>query len=245
MKFWRTVIRIMESLVNLMILLCFLPILFFGVYAVWDSQQIYKQADQTLYQTYRPVATADESFAELRAINPDVFGWLMVDGTNIDYPLVQSDTNSKYVNTDVKGEFSLSGSIFLDCRNDIAFTDVNSIIYGHHMQKDAMFGSLDQFADPDFFDTHSHGKLFYGDAWHPIEFFAFVNADAYDPVLFNAELDGSEGNQIYLDYVKEHAEVFRALSFAPDEHYIALSTCADTSTNGRHLLIGRIVGDPA
>lgn len=236
-------IRIAESLVNLMIVLCFLPLLLYGAYAIWDSQQVFEQADQTVYLTYSPVANADESFAELQAVNPEVFGWLMVDGTNIDYPLVQSDTNSKYVNTDIKGEFSLSGSIFLDCRNDNSFTDVNNVIYGHHMQKKAMFGSLDQFADPDYFNTHPHGKLFFSGRWHRIEFFAFVDADAYDPVLFNAELSGTEGNQIYLDYVREHAGIFRELAFTPDEHYIALSTCADTSTNGRHLLIGRIMDD--
>ena len=85
------------------------------------------------------------SFEELQKINPEVFGWLNIPDTHIDYPLVQAEGNSKYVNTDVKGNFSLSGSIFLDCRNHKDFSDCNHIIYGHHMQKDAMFGELERF----------------------------------------------------------------------------------------------------
>lgn len=245
MNFWKIIIKVADALVSLLIVLCFLPVLLYGAYAIWDSEQIYKQADQSVYQTYRPVSAVGESFAELQEINPEVFGWLMVDGTNIDYPLVQAETNSKYVNTDVNGEFSLAGSIFLDCRNDNTFSDVNSVIYGHHMQKDVMFSGLERFADQDYFDAHPYGKVFYTNAWHKIEFFAFVNADAYDSVMFNTELSGSEGHQIYLDYVREHAGIFLDLSFTPEDHYIALSTCADTSTNGRYILVGRIVNDQA
>lgn len=240
MKYFKKIIRAADSLLNLMIELFFIPILLYGIYAVWDSEQIYVQADSSVYQTYRPVSDTDYSFTKLKEINPEVFGWLVVDGTNIDYPLVQSDNNSKYVNTDVEGEFSLSGSIFLDCRNSSSFTDLNNIIYGHHMQKEAMFGQIELFEDEKHLDKHRYGKIFYDSKWHNIEFFAFVHTDAYDTVLFNAKLSGTEGNKIYLDCVKEKSLNFRDLHFQEDEHYISLSTCTSTSTNGRHILIGRI-----
>lgn len=240
MQFWRKIINIADKLVNGLILLFFVPLLLYGVYALWDAQQVYKQADGAVYQTYRPTADADQSFEELRQVNPEVFGWLSIEDTNIDYPLVQAENNSKYVNTDVNGAFSLAGSIFLDYHNDKSFTDVNHVIYGHHMQKDAMFGELEQFGDQTYFDEHPRGEIFYDGEWHNIDFFAFVATDAYDAVLFNTELDGAEGNKIYLDYVKEHAQNFRPLYFSAEEHYIALSTCTSDSTNGRHILIGRI-----
>lgn len=244
MRFWRRIISIADHLVNLMIALFFVPVLLYGGYALWDSEQVYQQADQSVYNTYKPAADAAQSFDQLQQINPEVFGWLVVEDTGIDYPLLHTDTNSKYVNTDVNGKFSLAGSIFLDCRNDGGFTDINNVIYGHNMQKDAMFGELEQFGDKAFFDAHPYGKLFYNDQWHTIEFFAFVHADAYDTVLFNTELSGAEDSRTYLAYVKELAQNFRHLSFGEEEHFIALSTCTSTSTNGRHILIGRITDMP-
>lgn len=241
MKFWQKTLRIADSLVNLIIALFFLPILLYGIYAIWDSEQVYKNADQTVYQTYRPVSDTTASFEQLKEINPEVFGWLVIEGTNIDYPLVQAQNNSKYVNTNVEGKFSLAGSIFLDCRNDNSFTNVNHVVYGHNLSKDAMFGELEEFGNESFFDQHPCGKIFYDDQWHKIEFFAFAHADAYDSVIFNADLKGETGNQTYLDYVKEKASIFKDLSFTSDEHYISLSTCTSNTTNGRHILIGRIV----
>lgn len=239
MNRWKKVIQIADHTFNLLIVVCFLPILLYGVYAIWDSGQLYNQADASLYETYRP-SKDDISFEELKKINPEVFGWLILDKTHIDYPLVQATDNSKYVNTDVKGEFSLSGSIFLDYRNKNDFSDINNIIYGHHMQKDKMFGELEYFDEKTYFDEHRYGQLYYDDKWHEVEFFAFLHADAYDSVLYNTEFQGNAGGQTYLNYVRKNAKNFRELHFKPDEHYVALSTCTSSSTNGRHILVGRI-----
>ncbi|TBX12246.1 class B sortase [Clostridium perfringens] len=237
---WEKVIRIADNIVNILIILCFLPILLYGVYAVWDSKQIYHHADASLYEIYRPASEDKLSFEALQKINPEVFGWLIVKGTHVNYPLVQSSNNSKYINTDAKGEFSLSGSLFLDSRNKKNFSDMNNIIYGHNMEKRAMFGELKDFGDKEFFEKHKYGELYYEDKWHKIEFFAFLNADAYDPILYNTVMHGSNDCKRYLDYVRGKAKQFRILPFQEEEHFVALSTCTSTSTNGRHILIGRI-----
>lgn len=226
-----------------MIVLCFLPLLLYGLYGIWDSNQINQQADASLYETYKPIAKESKPFAELQELNPEVFGWLTVDKTNIDYPLVQGEDNSKYVNTDVQGKFSLSGSIFLDCGNNKDFSNLNSIIYGHHMAKDAMFGELEYFKEPSYFEEHSYGKLYYEGKWHKVEFFAFVHSNAYDSVLYDTSLYNIIDVSRYLDYVKRHAQYFKDLSFDEDERFVTLSTCTSDSTNGRHLLIGRILED--
>ena len=89
------IIRFADHFVKFLIILCFLPLLLFGIYAVWDSEQIYKQADSTVYETYKPASEDNLSFEELKKINPEVFGWLQVDQTHIDYPILQSEDNSK------------------------------------------------------------------------------------------------------------------------------------------------------
>ena len=170
MKNAKKIIRIADKTVNWLIVICFLPLLLYGIYGIWDSNRINQQADASNYETYKPTAENDMAFAELQKKNPEVFGWLTVDKTHIDYPLVQGEDNSEYVNRNVLGEFSLSGSIFLDCNNKKDFSDMNSIIYGHHMAKDAMFGELEYFQEKSYFEKHSHGELYYEGKWHTVEF---------------------------------------------------------------------------
>lgn len=239
MKNWKRVIQIADCAINLLIILCFLPPLLYGIYAIWDSNQVYQQADSSLYETYKP-SEATLSFEELQKINSEVFGWLTIEGTHIDYPLVQAANNSKYVNTDVKGEFSLSGSIFLDCRNQKNFSDTNHIIYGHHMDKEAMFGELQYFEKQSYFEKHKYEEIYYEGQWHKIEFFAFLNVDAYDSVIYNPYINGENERLNYLNYIREYAQHFRELPFQSEERYVVLSTCTSSSTNGRHVLVGRI-----
>lgn len=205
----------------------------------WDSAQISQQAESSLYETYRPTDD-DLSFEELRKLNPEVFGWLSVYGTHIDYPLVQGKDNIKYVNTDAKGNFALSGSIFLDARNNKSFQDINNILYGHHMEKKTMFGELSSFSNKDYFEKHQYGTIYYDDKWHGIEFFAFLHADAYDSILYNPKIDGEVGRKSYQNYVKSHAMNYREIQLENNDHYVILSTCTSDSTNGRHILVGRL-----
>lgn len=234
----RKIIQIADHLVNAIIVSFCVLLILYGGYGLWDSAQINKQAESYVYQTYKPDDKL--SFKKLRQINPEVFGWLTVENTHIDYPLVQGKDNSKYVNTDAKGEFSLSGSLFLDCRNHKDFSDMNHIIYGHHMDKDAMFGELEYFQEQIYFEKHKFGKLYYKGKWHPIEFFSFLHVDAYDEQIYNTTLKDESDRLSYLDYIRTNAQHFRELSFQPEDRYIILSTCTSSSTNGRHVLVGRI-----
>ena len=97
--------------------------MFLSGYMLWDSHQVYQTADAKNYEAYIPTEKSTKSFEELQKINPDVCAWLTVDGTKIDYPVVQGETNLEYINQDIYGEFALSGSIFLDSRNDRKFID--------------------------------------------------------------------------------------------------------------------------
>lgn len=234
----RKIIRILDHVVNAIIISFCVLLMLYGGYGLWDSAQVNKQAESQNYQTYRPDDPL--SFDKLKQINPEVFGWLTVEKTHIDYPLVQGSDNSKYVNTDAKGEFSLSGSLFLDCRNHKDFSDMNHIIYGHHMDKEAMFGELEYFQDETYFENHQLGKLYYEGKWHLLEFFSFLQVDAYDEQIYNTTLKNESDRLQYLEYLRSNAQYFKELSFQPEDRYVVLSTCTSTSTNGRHVLVGRI-----
>ena len=103
--------KILEILAALFIIL----MLLYGAYSLWDTCQINRRAFISgELMKYKPAGKMDESpsLQELQKINPDVCAWLTVDGTKIDYPVVQGETNLEYINQDIYGEFALSGSIF-------------------------------------------------------------------------------------------------------------------------------------
>jgi sortase B len=240
----RSAVRITNSMVNNMVLTMVILLLAFAGYALWDSSQIYSAADRSTYSVYKPtVEDAGKTFQELQAINPEVFAWLTVYDTNIDYPVVQGEENMKYVNTNVEGEYSLSGSIFLDSGNKKDFSDFNSIVYGHHMEKKAMFGEIGEFADKAMFDSHQYGNIYYNGEDRGIEFFAFVHTDAYDTKVFTTKVYEEDEKQAYLDHLYENAVYTRDMDISLDDNLILLSTCSSSSTNGRDILVGRITGN--
>ena len=220
-----------------------LLLLAFAGYALWDSNQIYEAADKSHYETYKPsVLDEGKSFKELQDINPEVFAWLNVYGTNIDYPVTQGENNMKYVNTNAEGQYSLSGAIFLDYRNSKDFSDFNSIIYGHHMEKHTMFGDLDIFLEKEGFDSHRYGNLYFDGKDHGIEFFAFLIVDAYDYTVFRPNV-GDHERQAYLEGLLEKSVYFRDIGISATDRLVMLSTCSVDATNGRDILVGRITDE--
>lgn len=230
--------RVLTAVIGVILIL----ILFYACFALWDTWRIYDRAgiDDSLLQYKPQLIDNSEGFAELMAINPDVCAWLTVDDTHIDYPVVQGSDNVHYVNTDVYGDFSLSGSIFLDFRNERDFSDSYSLIYGHHMDADAMFGELDEFVQRDYFEEHTTGTLYLPENSCDIEWFACLKVDAYDAQIFSPG-DFTESEQdALLTYLLEHAVQYREIGVTNENRILALSTCSDTSTNARIILAGRL-----
>lgn len=222
--------------------LLMLVMLAFGGFALWQDAAISRGAFAGAeLLSYKPaVLTADNpTLAELQAVNPDVCGWLTVDGTGIDYPVVQGATNMDYINRDVYGQFSLSGAVFLDSRSAKDMTDAYTIVYGHHMDNGAMFGDVAKFVEQDYFDAHPAGSISLPGAAYTIELFACLEADAYDTVLYTPERY-TDDVQPLLDYAAAHAVQQRDIGAAAGDKLIALSTCAGAETNGRVVLLGRL-----
>ncbi|MDR0491542.1 MAG: class B sortase [Oscillospiraceae bacterium] len=233
-----------NSTINIILLTVILVLLAFAGYALWDSKQIYLAADKSNYAIYKPtVENEGKSFRELQEINSEIFAWLSVYGTNIDYPVTQGQDNMKYVNTNAEGLYSLSGSIFLDFGNSRDFSDFNSIIYGHHMEKKAMFGEIGNFAEKGMFDNHMYGNLYFDGKDHGIVFFAFVHTNAYDGSTYSTNVTGQEARQIYLDNLLTKSIHKREIGVTTEDHIVLLSTCSSSSTNGRDILVGKITDE--
>ena len=244
-KIGKKTIRLAHSVVNTVVLIIILLLLVFACYAIWDSSEVNRAADASRYDKFRPtVEDEGASFEELRAINPEVFAWLTVYGTHIDYPVVQTTNNLKYVNTDAMGNYSLSGAIFLDYQNSPDFTDFNNILFGHHMEKKTMFGEIGQFAEKSYFDAHRYGMLYYNGLEHGLEFFAIVHTDAYNNTVFQPNIKEPDEQQKYLDMLYQIAIHMREdVPVTISDRIVLLSTCSESSTNGRDILVGKITDE--
>ena len=87
--------------------------------------------------------------------NPDTVGWLSIPGTDINYPVVQRESdNDYYLNHSFEGEDDSNGTLFVDYRSDIVNEHSNTIIYGHNMNSGLMFGNLDAYLDQDYYNSH-------------------------------------------------------------------------------------------
>jgi len=244
-KIGKRMIRLTHGFVNIIVLVIILLLLVFASYAIWDTNQVHQAANAERYEKFKPsVEDEGASFDQLHALNPEVFAWLTVYGTHIDYPVEQGPDNLKYVNTDALGNYSLSGAIFLDSKNSMDFSDFNSILYGHHMEKMTMFGEIGEFSDKPYFDARKYGMLYYNGLEHGLEFFAFVHTDAYDPFVFRVNLADPAEQQAYLDMLLQTAKYVRKdVPVSIDDRIVLLSTCSEVTTNGRDLLVGRITDE--
>jgi sortase B len=235
-------VDIADTIVNTVTFIAILLLILIGCYAIWDAEQVYQAASEKHYDIYKPVED-EKSFEELRAINPEVFAWITVYGTHIDYPVVQGEDNIKYVNMSVEGYYSLTGAIFLDADSKSDFSDFSSILYGHNMEKYAMFGEIGEFAKKPFFDERKYGNLYYAGKDHGLEFFAFLHADAYDNSVFKTGIRSKGESSAYLDKLIAMAINTRNVPVTTDDRIVLLSTCSPDSTNGRDILVGRITDE--
>ena len=94
------------------------------------------------YWRYLKMSLINVNFDELKSINKDTVGWISVNGTNINYPYVQTSDNKYYLTRDFEKNYNSAGWVFLDYRNSTNFEDKNTIIYAHGRYDKTMFGTL-------------------------------------------------------------------------------------------------------
>jgi len=163
------------------------------------------------YEKLRQYAPDD---TRLFSINMDYAGWIRINGTNIDYPMVQAD-NTKYINTTFRGKENPAGAIFIDSRSIGNFDEPLTIIHGNNTERNLMFGSLHEYSSGDYLHQHQNIAVFtpFGDilTYHIFAAFA-TNLDNQLFTLYDAEEE----------YI---INFFISTGAAPDAtHFLVLST---------------------
>lgn len=243
-------LQTLNSLVNFVILICLLVAIAYAGFALWDNHRIYTAAEdiQLQMEKIKPIIdeeTGGASFEELLAINSDVRAWVTLDGTAIDYPVVQGTTNRTYLNMDVYGDFALAGSIFLDSRNQGDFSAPYNLLYGHHMSGSRMFGDLDLYKDQTFFDENSTGTLITPEGTYELEIFACLVVGAGEDRIFDVDL-WQDDIQELLDFVRTDSLFVREdwlskLEAMDNPRILACSTCSSEFTDARTIILAAMI----
>ena len=215
-------------LVTVSLLLGFLLVIF-GGYSIYE--QLYTQT--RAFSTWGiniEEAQSVEVQENLALQNKDYRGILQIDGTHIKYPVMQDGDELYYAYHDTEGNHSLTGSIYMSAFNKSDWSDDYIMIYGHHMDAGAMFGDLDKFLDKDFFDNNTGGTLSCLSGTYKLELWAVALTDAYEDSVYNV---GSLSFNDVVEYVNRYSRYIKPSALDNAKKIIALSTCRDTTTNGR------------
>lgn len=231
---WHPIWRVLCIGFDELLLMGFFLLILVSGYCLYDSLYVYTHTlDAMEIAQYKPVGNGSDTASS--PITEEMVGWVTLDGTDIDYPIMQGEDNSEFLNKDPYGRFSLSGSIFMDSRNSPAFDDEYTIIYGHHMAYGKMFGALDRYLDENYARSHASGMLLIGNDGaesRELAVFAVAQASAKERTLFQP----SPAKKVTRCLAVNDARIF----YEPTGSIIALTTCAESSADARILVFCEI-----
>lgn len=183
-------------------------------------------------------------FEELYKINPDIVGWISIEDTNIDYPVVQrKDQTDYYLYRDFYGNQVMRGCLYVREQCDVLMPSDNVIIYGHRMQDDTMFAQLGEYERKSFWQEHQYIRFDTLEANHVYQivcvfkttatmgegFQYHLFVDAADEDAFNRFWEACQANALY----------DTGIPVSYGDKLISLSTCEYSQENGRLVVVAK------
>ena len=178
-------------------------------------------------------------FTAAQATNPDVYAWIWIPGTNIDYPILQSETedDAYYLNHTIEKKEGLPGTIYTEKYNGKDFSSPVTIVYGHNMKNGSMFADLHKFEDKAFFDANPYVYIYTPDRTLKYHIFS---ATPFDDryILGNYNFTSQADFEKYLDELRSsiNGNVNMGVNVLQQTGILTLSTCIADSPNERFLV---------
>lgn len=189
-------------------------------------------------------------FDTLKAQNSDIVGWISIKGTDVDNPVYQTSDNDYYITHDMNREVNSYGALFLDYRCDIDRLSLtqNQIIYGHNMRYGAMFGTLRNYRDIEYYKKNPviNFDSLYESMQYKIFAIMIVNTSTddtfgYEFSAYRSEFSSQEDFLLWTEYCKARSLVDTTVDIQPCDEVITLSTCCYDFTDARFVIVGRRV----
>lgn len=183
------------------------------------------------YWNYIKMDMLSINFNELKSKNKDTVGWIKVQGTNINYPVVQTTNNTYYLNHSYDRSSNKAGWVFADYRNDFNKFDKNTIIYAHGRVDETMFGSLRNILKSDWYNKDNHIIKFStpnkNTLWQVFSIY-IIKAESY---YITTKFNSNEAFNEFVNTLKNRSKVLFNTSVSGSDKIITLSTCKDSKGN--------------
>lgn len=177
---------------------------------------------------------------KLKQINGDFVGWIRLDDSTVDYPFVQGTDNEYYLRHLFDGTYNNSGCVFMDVNNNRDFSDKNTILYAHNMKNGTMFASIEKYKDASYYDGHKVIHIYTEAATYDVYPVAGIVTDGQDDYVRTSFNDDND----FMSYVNRFvsSSTFTSeQSIESTDRIVMLSTCNYDRSDGRYVLIGKLV----
>ncbi len=185
-------------------------------------------------------------FKTLKSQNNDIYSWIYIPKTNVNYPVCQSPLDDNfYLDHDIYKNYSYAGAIYSQYCNKRHYSDRVTVLYGHNMADGSMFANLHYYSDKNFFDKNKYIYIYTPDRKLTYE---VVSAFIYDDRHIMNSFDFSD-DKVFSDYLEMiqnprsvSKNVNENVDLTIDDKILVLSTCLN-SGEGRYLVQGVLVND--
>lgn len=183
------------------------------------------------------------NFSKLREINSDIVGWIIIDGTQVNYPIVQGNNNSYYLNHSYDKNYNSYGSIFMDYRSNNDFSDLNTFLYGHYTSNGSMFGELKKYMKKSFYEQHPFFYILTPTENYKVEIFSAYIDDALSD-SYNLNFSNLNDYSMYLRNIKSKSQYITNVDVDyANDRIVTLYSCSHElgSKTERYFIHGKII----
>ena len=206
-----------------------------------------KQETDTSKDTEKEYINGNVNFTDLWKINPDIYAWIKIPNTAVDYPVLQTDGDDAfYLEHNIYGQYSFAGCIYSEKVNSKDFSDPNTVLYGHNLLNGTMFASLHNFRDPNFFANNEYIYILMPERTLIYRIFA---AYEYDDRHIMNSFDFND-EEVFAEYLKYATNPVNSMTYniretevTTDDTILTLSTCMDNIETSRYLVQGVLISD--
>ncbi len=223
--------KILNKIVNIVLIL----IIFICIYNISEKLIEYNKADNS-YEKIRVEKEEENLYDKYE----DYRGWIKIDNTNINYPIVQGKDNSFYLDKDINKNYLSSGSIFMNYLNH-GFNDENTVLFGHHMRNKTMFAQLKKYKEKEFFYGNNdivieveNGKVL------KYKVFSAYVTDAKDNYI-KTNFDDKAQYKEFLEDIKNKSLYKSDIDVNENDKIITLSTCSYEFNDARMVVHGKLL----
>lgn len=226
--------KILRTIINIVLI----SIIAVCAYKIYDKSAEYKKADESYAQIR--LEKENENNNNLYNKYEDYRGWIKVDNTNIDYPIVQGKDNSFYLDKDINKNYVSSGSIFMNYLNN-GFNDENTVLFGHHMRNKTMFAQLKKYKEKEFFYGNNNIEIEIKDGKTlKYKVFSVYVTDANDNYI-KTNFDNKSEYKEFLDKIKNKSIYKSDINVDENDKIITLSTCSYEFNDARMVVHGKLL----